>query len=356
MVALGDVARGARACSVASARSPRSRLTRPSIDRPKASRRGSPTAREASDGALEQGEGPGVVRAVARHRAEVGHRLGPDRRSRLLRRQHLGQRTLGAVVASPQEVDVPHLGPDPGGGLAVAVGDGDPLGLGQGGEPRLVEAAQRVDECLREHQPGLDPVAVGTGCGRPAGRRSRRRRPRPAGRRRTRPRRPPPSPPGSRPPPDPSSRTARGPSRMASRTARSGWGSELAQRDRAVQASYWRCGRLVVAGEPVEPDQQGLVVLVQRAHHGGPDGEVAGPVEVAAGEQPQGGLVQDRLRRGREPAALGQQPGLEAPRRAGSPDRRAGPCPRPGSSTRRVPVAADQHVRRPPWCRRAARS
>ena len=65
----------ARRCSSAASRSPRRRPTRPSIDSPKASRRGSPTSREACDRTLEQGARPRVVGPVARDRAEVGHRL-----------------------------------------------------------------------------------------------------------------------------------------------------------------------------------------------------------------------------------------------------------------------------------------
>ena len=53
------------------------------------------------------------------------------------------------------------------------------------------------------------------------------------------------------------------------------------------------------------------MVLVERAHHGGPDGQLARLVEVAAGEEPQRGLVQDRLGGRREPPALGEQPRLE---------------------------------------------
>jgi hypothetical protein len=52
------------------------------------------------------------------------------------------------------------------------------------------------------------------------------------------------------------------------------------------------------------------VVLVERAHHGGPDGQVARAAEVPAGEEPQGRLVQDRLGGGREPSSLRQQPRL----------------------------------------------
>ena len=102
----------------------------------------------------------GYSAAVAGHGAEVGHRLGPDRRRRRVLGEHLGQRSFGAVVACPEEVDVPHLGLDPGRGLAVTVGDRDALGLGQGRQTRLVEAAQGVDEGLREHQARLRSASL----------------------------------------------------------------------------------------------------------------------------------------------------------------------------------------------------
>ena len=94
-----------------------------------------------------------------------------------------------------------------------------------------------------------------------------------------------------------------GPARRAAHRARA--------RPTADQAANWRSAAVVVAGQAVEPDQQRLVVLVQRAHHGGPDGQVARAVELPAGEVAQRRLVQDRLGGRREPSSLGQQPGLE---------------------------------------------
>ena len=67
----------------------------------------------------------------------------------------------------------------------------------------------------------------------------------------------------------------------------------------------------VVARQSVEPDEQGLVVLVERAHRSRAYGEPAGPVERTARHQAECGLVEDRLGGGREPPALGEQPGLE---------------------------------------------
>ena len=291
---------------MASTRSPRSRLTRPSIDRPKASRRGSPTSREARTASCSSGDGARVVRPVADHGAEVGHRLGAHRRRGRLLGQDLAQRTLGAVVARPQEVDVPHLGPDPGDGLAVAVRDGDALGLHQRREAGLVEAAEGVDEGLPEHQAGLDPVAVGTS---PVG-----------------------EPDGVLEGGDTGQQGSGGDGGGAGLGHRlDGGGLALARRARALphREQDRRTGRrtelalgdrrpgvvlalggLVLAGEPVELDQQGLVVLVQRAHHGGPDGQVARAAEVPTREEPQGCLVEDRLGGGRQPSSLGQQPRL----------------------------------------------
>jgi hypothetical protein len=68
---------------------------------------------------------------------------------------------------------------------------------------------------------------------------------------------------------------------------------------------------LVVASRPVQPDQQGLVILVERAHRGGAGGIVDGRPERAAGHRPQGGLVQHRLGRGGRMPLLGEQPCLE---------------------------------------------
>ena len=148
-------------CSAASSSEPRSRLTRPSIDRPKASRRGSSAERERRGRLLEQGRRAGVLGAVAGDGAQVGHRLGQRRRRAGALLEDLAEPPLRPVVARPEEVDVPQLGAGAGCGLAVAVGEGDPLRLDQGGHPFLVQAAQRVDERLGEHQPRLDPKASG---------------------------------------------------------------------------------------------------------------------------------------------------------------------------------------------------
>ncbi len=85
------------------------------------------------------------------------------------------------------------------------------------------------------------------------------------------------------------------------------------------------------------------MVLVERAHHGRADGQVAGPVEVAAGEQPERGLVQDRLGGGREPPSFGEQPGLEG---LGVRDGEAVEqvLTEPGQADRGSPVAVHQQV------------
>ena len=70
-------------------------------------------------------------------------------------------------------------------------------------------------------------------------------------------------------------------------------------------------GGLVVAGEAVEPDDERLVVLVERAHRRRAHREAAGPVELAAGQQPERGLVQHRLGRRGQPPPLREQPRLE---------------------------------------------
>jgi hypothetical protein len=123
---------------------------------------------------------------------------------------------------------------------------------------------------------------------------------------------------------------------------RAGERAELALGDRRPGVVL-PLGGLVVAGEAVELDQQSLVVLVQRAHHGGPDGHVTRAVEVPTGEEPQGRLVQDRLGGGRQPSSLGQQPRLV---RVGVLDRE--PLEQLLAQARELdrgrPVAADQLV------------
>ena len=75
-------------------------------------------------------------------------------------------------------------------------------------------------------------------------------------------------------------------------------------------------GRVVVAGEAVQPDHERLVVLVERAHRRRAHREAPGPVELAAGEQTQGGLVEHRLGSRGEPPPLREQPRLEGRRSA----------------------------------------
>ena len=77
-----------------------------------------------------------------------------------------------------------------------------------------------------------------------------------------------------------------------------------------------RLGRGVLAGQSVEPDQQRLVVLVERAHRGRAYGEPARPVERAPGQQPHRRLVQDALGCGRDSSSFGEQPRLEGRRAA----------------------------------------
>ena len=108
---------------------------------------------------------------------------------------------------------------------------------------------------------------------------------------------------------------------------------------RRAHASNCRSRRVVVAGQPVEPDQQGLVVLVQRTHHRRADGQVAAPVELAAREEAQRGLVEDRLRGRGQAAPLREQPRLErrGVRRSSSPSssrHRGRPGRRPRASAR----------------------
>ena len=106
-------------------------------------------------------------------------------------------------------------------------------------------------------------------------------------------------------------------------------------------------GRSVVARQAVEPDQQGLVVLVQRAHHRSAYGEVARQVELATREVTECRLVQDRLRSRGEPASLREQPGVE---RRGMVDRdpvqEVGPEPPERDGVPPVPVDEDVGIHR----------
>jgi hypothetical protein len=70
-------------------------------------------------------------------------------------------------------------------------------------------------------------------------------------------------------------------------------------------------GRLVVAGQPEEPDEQRLVVLVERVHRHGAHRVRPGRVERAVRHRAERSLVQDRLRGRGDPSPLGQQPRLE---------------------------------------------
>ena len=72
----------------------------------------------------------------------------------------------------------------------------------------------------------------------------------------------------------------------------------------------------VRAGQAVQPDQQRLVVLVERAHRGRAYGEAPRTVERPSGQQAHRSLVQDALGGGREATAFGEQPRLEGGRAA----------------------------------------
>ena len=288
---------------------------------------------------LEEGPRAGVVAPIAGDRAEVGHRLRPGRRRRLLRGQHLVEQPLRAVVARPEEVHVAELGPCVRDRLEVTLGDRDPLRLGEGRQPGLVEAAERVDQRLGEHQPGLDACALDSGLVRhPYGRVEGR---------------------------DPGHE---GPGRdgcctsLGDRVDRGGVDGPLRGRP-LLHGQQHRCARragelalrrglpgdvlaqggISVAGEPVDADQERLVVLVQGAHCGRLDGEVARPLELTTGQQPQRRLVDDRLGRRREAPALGQQPRLER-LRVGDGQPLEEVQAEPGEADRVVPVAVDEHV------------
>ena len=90
----------------------------------------------------------------------------------------------------------------------------------------------------------------------------------------------------------------------------------------------------VVADQPVQPDQQRLVVLVERAHRPSPVPRSRAPVRVAARQPAERRLVQDRLGGGGQAAPLGRAARSRtapAPRMVMPSSRSA---PRPGSSTR----------------------
>ena len=67
----------------------------------------------------------------------------------------------------------------------------------------------------------------------------------------------------------------------------------------------------VVTGQSIQPDEQCLVVLVERAHRRSSYGEAPRPVERTSSHQAKCCLVQDRLRGGSESSPLGEQPRLE---------------------------------------------
>jgi hypothetical protein len=77
--------------------------------------------------------------------------------------QRVGEAELGPVVPAPQEVHVPEFGSRLRDGGAQAGVGGDVVGRVQAGEPFLVEAAERVDQRLGEHQTGRDPQPGGAG-------------------------------------------------------------------------------------------------------------------------------------------------------------------------------------------------
>jgi hypothetical protein len=101
-------------------------------------------------------------------------------------------------------------------------------------------------------------------------------------------------------------------SRLSHRRPDDGAGphTELAGQQRGAGREL-ALGRRVVAGHPVEPDEEGVVVLLewrqrQQAHR-----VADGIVQHSLGQRRQGGLVQDLLGRGSDPVLFGQQPGLE---------------------------------------------
>ena len=218
---------------------------------------------------------------------------------------------FGPVVATAQEVYVPEFGPRLGGGVTKAVGQRDLVGFVQAGQALFIQAAERVDQRLGEHEPRTDaqPRRAGT-VGEPRG-----------------------GPQRGDPGLDDAGRH-RGRSGLDDRLDRGvaghftgrvpglahgrlngGTGSHAELGAQSLRARGELPGRgAVVAGHPVQPDQQGLVVLVERAHRGGTDGIADGRLERASRHRPQGGLVQDGLGRGGRVPLLGEQPRLEGRR------------------------------------------
>lgn len=85
------------------------------------------------------------------------------------------------------------------------------------------------------------------------------------------------------------------------------------------------------------------MVLVQGAHHRSPEGQLACLRQVPPGQVSQRGLVQDRLRCGRQPAALREQPRLEG---RGVLDRQAVEqvAPEAGQGDGLPPVSVEQDL------------
>jgi len=67
----------------------------------------------------------------------------------------------------------------------------------------------------------------------------------------------------------------------------------------------------IVAVEPIQTDEQCLVVLVERTHCGGPHCVTDRRVQRSLRQRSERSLVQDRFRRGRNMTLLRQQPRLE---------------------------------------------
>jgi hypothetical protein len=102
---------------------------------------------------LQQPERSWVVGPVALDRAEVGRGLRLQRGRARGTLERVAEPALGPVVACAQEVHVAQLGPSARHRLVVAGQESDLVGLVQRRQPGLVQPAERVDQCLGEHQP-----------------------------------------------------------------------------------------------------------------------------------------------------------------------------------------------------------